>query len=138
MNIIDQHSISVKDWNSLRDAVGWGALCEEQAKQCLDHSAFVISCYDGDQIVGTARVNWDYGYVAYLGDVMVMPAYQRKGIGEHMVTEAIAFVKSQLKEGWIIMFLLLAAKGKEPFYERLGFQKRPNEHAGAGMSMWIK
>lgn len=31
MNIIYKELLSVKDYNTLREAVGWGKLCEEQA-----------------------------------------------------------------------------------------------------------
>lgn len=137
MNITYKESISVADYNTLRNAVGWGALCDEQAAQGLAHSVYVIGCYDEGKIVGTARVIWDRGYISYLADVMVMPEYQGKGIGRHMVEMAIAFMKSQIKEGWKIKMVLIAAKGKEAFYERFGFCERPNNEAGAGMDMWL-
>lgn len=137
MNITYQEVISVEDYNILREAVGWGSLCDEQAQQGLDHSAYVIGCYDNDKIVDTARIIWDKGYISYLADVMVMPEYQRMGIGRHMVEMAIAFMKSQVKEGWKIKMVLIAAKGKEAFYSRFGFQERPNRDAGAGMDMWL-
>ena len=35
-----------------------------------------------------------------------------------------------------ILFILGAAKGKEAFYEKIGFQRRPNEVSGCGMSMY--
>ena len=41
-------------------------------------------------------------------------------------------------EGEKIMFILGAAKDKEPFYEKFGFIRRPNEFSGDGMSMWRK
>lgn len=137
MDLVYKESISVKDYNTLRDAVGWGRLCDEQAKQGLEHSVYVISCYDQEKIVGTARVIWDRGYISYLADVMVLPNYQRIGIGKHMVQEAIVFMKKQIKEGWNIKMVLVAAKGKEVFYERFGFSQRPNDNAGAGMDMWL-
>ena len=31
------------------------------------------------------------------------------------------------------MFFLGAAKGKEPFYEKLGFETSPSDTAGSGM-----
>lgn len=137
MNITYKNHISVADYNALREAVGWGSLCEEQAAQGLKHSAYVISCYDNGQIVGTARVIWDRGYISYLADVMVMPQYQGMGIGQHMVEETIAFMKAQQRAGWRIKMVLVSAKGKEAFYKRFGFQERPNENAGAGMDMWL-
>lgn len=137
MNVIYKESISVEDYNMLREAVGWGKLCDEQAQQGLDHSAYIISCYDNDKIVGTARIIWDKGYISYLSDVMVIPEYQGMGIGFHLVKMTIEFMKSQIKEGWKIKIVLTAAKGKEAFYRKFGFNERPNKDAGAGMDLWL-
>lgn len=137
MDITYRENINVNDYNLLREAVGWGALCNEQAQQGLDHSAYVISCYDKEKIVGSARIIWDRGYIAYLADVMVMPDYQGMGIGQHMVEQAITYVQSQVKEGWKIKIVLIAAKGKEAFYKKFGFCERPNNEAGAGMDLWL-
>lgn len=138
MELIYKETINVDDYNALRDAVGWGALCKEQAQQGLDHTSYLISCYDQDHIVGCARVIWDRGYVAYLADVIVMPEYQGMRIGYTMVEKSIEYVRSQLKEGWMIRIVLQAAKGKELFYTKLGFNIRPNDHAGAGMDLVLR
>lgn len=130
--------VSVTDYNALREAVKWGKLAVEQAQQGLKGSAYVVGCYDGSQIAGCARIIWDGGYIAYLADVMVMPKYQGMGIGRHMVELAIKFVKAQLKEGWKIKIVLVAAKGKEIFYKKFGFHERPNEKDGAGMDLWVQ
>ena len=42
-----------------------------------------------------------------------------------------------MKPGYIVNLNLNSAKGKEPFYEKLGFVERPNEDAGAGMNQWL-
>jgi predicted N-acetyltransferase YhbS len=96
----------------------------------------VIACRDDDAIVGCARIFWDKGYIAYLADVMVKPAYQGQGIGKKLVEECICYIDRQLKEGWRIKIVIVSAKGKEPFYERFGFEVRPNENDGAGMQLW--
>lgn len=132
-----RESVHVEDYNALREAVGWGRLCNEQAQQGLKHSAYVIGCYHDDKIVGAARVIWDRGYISYLADVMVLPEYQRMSIGTHMVEMAIDFIKSKLKDGWKIKVVLVSAKGKEGFYKKLGFYERPTEDTGAGMELWI-
>lgn len=137
MNLMYKEFISVEDYNALREAVKWGKLCHEQAQQGLENSAYVISCYDNGEIVGSARIIWDRGYISYLADVMVMPEYQGNRIGSHMVEQAITFIKSQLKEGWKIKIVLVSAKGKEAFYEKFGFEERPNDEAGAGMDLWL-
>lgn len=67
----------------------------------------------------------------------VKPEYQGMEIGHRLVELAIGFVKAQLKEGWKIKIVLVAAKGKESFYEKFGFCERPNEKDGAGMDLWV-
>ncbi len=130
--------LGVKDYNMLRTAVNWGALDEEQAAEGIRNSAFLISCQDGEQTVACIRVIWDGGYVVYIADVIVLPEYQRRGIGTEMMTRAMEYIRSCMKPGWRIMVNLLAAKGKEEFYKRFDFVERPNDVLGAGMCQWIK
>lgn len=137
MSIVYKEFITPEDYNTLREAVGWGELLSEQAEQSLAGSAYVVSCYDDNKIVGSARVIWDRGYVSYLADVMVVPEYQGMGIGKKIVEMSLTFMKSQLKEGWKIKMVLVSAKGRETFYRQFGFMERPNENFGAGMDMWL-
>ena len=130
------HILSAKEYCELRSAVDWKPIVEDQARSGLDHSDYVIACRDDDAIVGCARIFWDKGYIAYLADVMVKPAYQRQGIGKKLVEECVGYIDGQLKEGWRIKIVIVSAKGKEPFYERFGFEIRPNENDGAGMQLW--
>lgn len=130
------NTISVKDYCELRSAVEWQPIIGEQAQAGLDNSDFVIACRDGKNIVGCARIFWDKGYVAYLADVMVKPEYQKQGIGKKLVNECITYIDKQLKEGWRIKIVIVSAKGKEQFYEKFGFESRPNENDGAGMQVW--
>lgn len=128
--------LSAKEYCELRAAVDWQPLIEEQVQSGLDSSDFVIACRDDDKIVGCARILWDKGYIAYLADVMVKPEYQKQGIGKRMVEECISYIEKQLKEGWRIKIVIVSAKGKEQFYEKFGFELRPNERDGAGMQVW--
>lgn len=79
---------------------------------------------------------FDFGYTAYLGDVIVRPEYQGQGISTMIVTALKDKVMEAAEPGDKIMFILGAAKGKEAFYEQFGFKKRPNDFNGSGMSMW--
>ena len=80
---------------------------------------------DDDKAVGVARLLWDGGYIAFLSDVIVDPEYQRQGIGKNLVESIIGRIKADMKPGYKVKICLLAAKGKEPFYEKLGFAERP-------------
>lgn len=130
--------LSVKEYCELRAAVEWQSIPEEQAQAGLQNSDFLIACRDGKNIVGCARIFWDKGYIAYLADVMVKPQYQKQGIGKRLVEECIHYIDKQLRDGWRIKIVIVSAKGKEPFYEKFGFQVRPNENDGAGMQVWRK
>jgi predicted N-acetyltransferase YhbS len=79
---------------------------------------------------------FDFGYTAYIGDVIVSPKYQGKGIGQKVVELLMKKVKDESDPDDQIMFILGAAKGKEGFYKKLGFTERPNDNAGAGMTKW--
>ena len=132
------HMLSAKEYCQLRAAVQWQPIAEDQAQSGLDHSDFIVACREQEKIVGCARIFWDKGYIAYLADVMVKPEYQGRGIGKKLVESCISYIHSQLKEGWRIKIVIVSAKGKEPFYEKFGFQVRPNENDGAGMQMWCR
>ena len=87
------------------------------------------------------EVGWivsDQGYVVYIADVMVRPEYQRQGLGSLVVNQILDHIRSTLKPGYKIMISLMAAKGKEAFYEKYGFISRPNERFGCGMHQWIE
>lgn len=132
------NTLSAEEYCELRAAVQWQPIVKDQAQSGLDHSDYIVACRNEDGIVGCARIFWDKGYIAYLADVMVQPEYQGQGIGKKLVEFCISYVQSQLKEGWRIKIVIVSAKGKEPFYEKFGFQVRPNENDGAGMQMWCR
>ncbi|MCI9278386.1 N-acetyltransferase [bacterium D16-50] len=124
------------EYNELRLSVGFHSITEGQAQRGLEHTTFLTAVRDGGKIVAMGRMLFDFGYTAYLGDVIVRPEYQGQGIGKRIVENLIDRTMDSAHEGEWIMFILGAAKNKEPFYEKLGFQKRPNETSGGGMSMY--
>lgn len=129
--------ISAAEYNELRRLVGFNPLTQGQAERGLEHTTFLTAARDGDKIIAMGRVLFDFGYTAYIGDVIVHPEYQRQGIGTKIVNSLIEKTMNSACEGDNIMFILVAAKGKEKFYESFGFESRPNDFLGCGMSMHI-
>lgn len=125
-----------EEYIELRLSVGWQPITERQAKQGLEHTTFLAAVRDNGRIIAMGRMLFDFGYTAYLGDVIVRPEYQGRGIGKKILETLIQRTMDSVAEGERVMFILGAAKNKEGFYEKLGFQKRPNESSGSGMSMW--
>lgn len=137
MNLIQTDRIDPKDFLRFRTLMGWTPIAMEQVENSLRNSAKMICLKDGDEVVAMARLIWDGGYQAQLCDVMVLPAYQRQGLGRLMVSTLVGWLQEQLKPGWSIKLNLSAAEGKELFYEKLGFRRRPCDGAGSGMDRWM-
>ena len=134
--LIYTDTMTGEEYNELRLSVEWRPITQGQAERGLEHTTFLAAVRDQSKIVAMGRMLFDFGYTAYLGDVIVRPEYQGQGIGKKIVEELIDRTLEAAHEGERIMFILGAAKDKEGFYEKLGFQRRPNEFSGDGMSMW--
>nr|WP_122013354.1 GNAT family N-acetyltransferase [Maliibacterium massiliense] len=138
MQITYTSRISVADYNALRKVVGWSAVEPEMAQQGLQNAYYFVCAMEGSRAVGMLRVIGDGGYSAFIDDVAVHPDYQGRGIGKTMLGMALAHLRGTLKPGQSLMVSLLAATGKESFYERFGFARRPNDAHGAGMTQWFR
>lgn len=133
MNIEYVNKITPDEVNMLRRAVGWAEVSKEQLEAGIPNSRFIISAKDKDKTVGMARAVGDGGYFLLLVEVIVLPEYQGNGIGRHMLTEFMSFVKEYTKPGQTVSITLMSAKGKEDFYKKFGFIQRPTDAVGAGM-----
>ena len=131
-------TITVEDYNTLRVSVGWQPIMPEQAAAGLLGTAFLVVALEGGRTVGMARLICDGGYIAFLADVVVLPDYQGQGIGRAMMERVMAYIRERMKEGWRVLAALVAATGKEPFYEKFGFVTLHGDTAGTGMSQWLK
>ena len=138
MNITYTNTVSAEDCNKLRNSAGWLQRHPDQIETGLKNSAFIVAAKDGETTVGMARIVSDGGYVAFIADVLVLPEYQRKGMGKAMMGKIMEYIRSMLRDGYGIQIDLMAAKGKEKFYEEFGFVKRPDDNFGCGMSQRIK
>ena len=129
--------ISPEEYLELRKLVGWRLFPLEEAKNCVENAYMVQCVRDDERAIGVVRLSWDGGYVAFLSDVIVIPEYQGQGIGKKLVEAVIKRIKGDMKPGYMVNLSLNSAKGKEPFYAKLGFEERPNKDAGAGMNQWL-
>ena len=132
---VDQ--ITAEEYMNLRKMVGWVQFPLEEAQACIDNAYMVQCVRDDDKAIGVVRLLWDGGYIAFLSDVIVDPEYQGQGIGRKLVEACINRLKKDMKPGYKVKLTLNSAKGKEPFYAKLGFVERPNEDAGPAMDQWF-
>ncbi|MCH5264292.1 MAG: GNAT family N-acetyltransferase [Lachnospiraceae bacterium] len=131
------HEISIEEYNDLRASVDFIQILPRRARTALDNSLYILVAMDGDTPAGMARVVGDGGYVYFICDVIVRPSYQSQGLGRQIIENVLDWLEHQVEEGETIMVNLMSALNKEPFYQKLGFHKRPFDNHGSGMSQWI-
>lgn len=102
----------------LFSSVGWvSAQYPTRLYKALMHSSTVITAWDGDRLVGLARVLDDSELVAYMHYVLVHPDYHGQGIAGTMVE----MVKEKYKD-YLYIELMPEERKNAAFYEKHGFQ----------------
>ena len=119
--IIVDNNLKPEDFIRLRLEAGFMETPMEQAEKALANGLFTASALCGDKIVGMGRLIGDGAMYWYIQDVAVMPEYQGRGIGKAIVTRLISYAEANSLPGSKASIGLIAAKGKEPFYEKMGF-----------------
>jgi len=76
------------------------------------------------------------GLQALVMDVIVLPEYQGRGIGKELMKRVMEYLDNLSRDGGIFVNLM-SAQGREGFYEQFGFERRPNDKRGPGMTLWI-
>ena len=104
-------------WNAVWD----GCPSREQVTAALAHSIYRAAVYDGDRIVGMARMIGDFGLCYYIKDVIVHPDYQGRGVGRMLIETMLTFIRTHGVPGTDIAVELCAMPDKMPFYAKFGF-----------------
>ena len=67
----------------LYESVGWQFYCKhpEVLEKAYANSLCILAAYENDQLVGLIRSVGDGHTILFIQDLLVCPAYQRKGIG---------------------------------------------------------
>ncbi len=135
---LKDNELTAKAFLALRESAGWGGASEEQIEKGLKNSILTVAAKDGENVVGMGRLIGDRYSIWYVQDVIVLPEYQGKGIGKAIMKRLLSYVDENRLPGTVVTIGLMAARGKEAFYEGLGFRVRPNENEGAGMVMILR
>lgn len=137
MSVTYGNSITAREYNELRGLTDWFQYSDRQMQIGIDNSEYIIVAKDGERVIGAARLVSDGACYGIIADVIVRPEYRGAGIGKGMVNRIIEYVKNTINEGETYGLNLMAAKGRETFYEQLGFIRR-NDENGHGMAIRVK
>jgi GNAT superfamily N-acetyltransferase len=118
----------VREYGRLRDAAGWGEMTREGLATGLASSLFSCVVEHAGEVVACARVVGDGGMYFYVQDVIVVPEYKGRGLGAQVMEAVVRYLEGAARPGAFVG--LMAAQGAEGFYERYGFQRRPDDRPG--------
>ena len=136
--IILDNQLKADDFIRLFASAGWGELPQDMVETSLANSYATFSVKSGGKVIAMARLLGDGAMSFFLKDLVVVPEYQGSGLGRILLTHVEEYIRTQLKSDWEGYLQLVSAKGKEGFYQKLGYAIHPNEHSGPGMSKWIR
>ncbi len=86
----------------------------EKTKSALDKT-LNITAYDGEKLVGCLRILSDGYFFGTITELLVLPDYQKKGIGSRLLQLA--------RENTPTMLYFGSQPGMEEFYEKNGCQR---------------
>ena len=95
ITIKKQEIVKLEDVLHLYQAVGWTNYTDqsEMLEQALSHSLVIYLALDGDAVVGLVRLVGDGFSSIFVQDLIVLPSYQRQGIGSDLMKEALGDYK---------------------------------------------
>jgi ribosomal protein S18 acetylase RimI-like enzyme len=94
--------------------------------QAIGNSQLTISAYAGKKLIGFGRVVTDGALHAMIYEMIVDPSFQRKGIGNTILQKLVEYCRKRDVRD----IQLFCARGKRSFYEKLGFEARPDDAPG--------
>lgn len=125
---IECRKILIEEYQQLRKTTNWNSVEDKAVEKALGRDLFSICVFDEDKIIGMGRVIGDGAIYFYIQDIIVLPEYQGKGIGNLIMNNIETFIN---KNDYNNSFVgLMAAKGTIGFYDNFGYLKRPENKPG--------
>ena len=120
--VIVENVLQAQDFVRLRVPAGFPEVPVEHAKRALAGGLLNISAVYNGELVGMGRLVGDGAMYWYLQEIIVLPEYQKQGIGTKIVEYLTDYAVSHSASGTFTTIGGVSAKGKEGFYEKLGFR----------------
>ena len=111
---LDDGTLKAVEFLTLVNRVWPGQYDPGQTQAALSRT-WNITAYDGDVLVGCLRVLTDGCFFGTITELLVLPEYQRRGIGSRLLQLARAHTPTMLYFG--------AQPGLERFYEENGVKR---------------
>ena len=115
-----QEIVKLEDVLHLYQAVGWTNYTNQpqMLEQALSHSLVIYLALDGDAVVGLIRLVGDGFSSVFVQDLIVLPSYQRQGIGSSLMKDAL----EDFKEAYQVQLATEQTEKNVGFYRSMGFE----------------
>ena len=112
---------TVQEYDMLIRAVGWAKYTNVEAvTAALQNTLYAVVAVEGDSPVGMARVVGDGAMALYVQDVVVLPNFQRQGIGTALMEAVMDYFRRRTPRQSAIG--LFTGRNLAGFYEWHGFE----------------
>ena len=120
ITIKKQEIVKLEDVLHLYQAVGWTNYTHQpqMLEQALSHSLVIYLALDGDAVVGLIRLVGDGFSSVFVQDLIVLPSYQRQGIGSSLMKEAL----KDYKDAYQVQLVTEETERTFGFYRSMGFE----------------
>ena len=120
ISVRKQDVVKLEDVLHLYQAVGWTNYTNQpqMLEQALPHSLVVYLAFDGEKIVGLIRLVGDGFSSVFVQDLIVLPSYQRQGIGSSLMKEAL----KDYKDAYQVQLVTEETEKNVGFYRSMGFE----------------
>ena len=119
MDIKKYENFHLEEIINLYQSVGWTNYLERTdiLEEAYANSLCVLGAYDSDRLVGIIRAVGDGRTIVFVQDIIVLPEYQRKGIG----TKLLKAVMEKYKDVYQMELLTYNTGKTKAFYRSVGF-----------------
>ena len=133
ISVRKQEVVKLEDVLHLYQAVGWTNYTHQpqMLEKALSHSLAIYLALDGDAVVGLVRLVGDGFSSVFVQDLIVLPCYQRQGIGSNLIKEALG----DYKDAYQVQLVTDQTEKTLGFYHSLGFDTL-SPSACTGM-LWV-
>ena len=115
-----QELVNINDVLHLYQAVGWTNYTHQaqMLEKALSYSLAIYLALDGGAVVGLVRLVGDVFSSIFVQDLIVLPTYQRQGIGSALMKKALA----DFKDAYQVQLVTEQTEKNLGFYRSLGFE----------------
>ncbi len=121
-----ENVLKPEDFVRLRATTGFADIPIEHARKALKNGLINVSALNNGELIGMGRLVGDGAMYWYLQEIVVLPEYQGMGIGTKIVNYLVEYAVKNSSTGKFTTIGGVSAKGKEGFYQKLGFEVIPN------------